>query len=202
MYFRHWYKTAAVSFTGSTNTGSKPALTALKYFSRFIHFDGPSFSIFGEVFPMPVWRFRDRECDYNALWGFWAVHNKMNSIECRNQESCIAAHTTILSSWIFFQLQRLLNIYMLRLHCNTHPASFTVGQELVFFLRVEDESVRREGDGQPLERETFVCADKQHLIPFICWWTYQHYLESEKDRAEGSKENCLEVKWSMGNFNV
>jgi len=50
---------------------------------------------------------------------------------------------------------------------DTHPALLAVGQELVFFLRVEDERVRGERDGLSLEGGTFVCADEQHLIPFI-----------------------------------
>lgn len=51
--------------------------------------------------------------------------------------------------------------------CDTHPSLLAVGQELVFFLGVEDERVWDEGDGLPLERGTLVGADEQHLIPFV-----------------------------------
>lgn len=56
---------------------------------------------------------------------------------------------------------------MLLQHCDTHPALLAVGQKLVFFLGVEDERVRGEGDGLSLEGGTFVCADEQHLVPLI-----------------------------------
>lgn len=76
--------------------------------------------------------------------------------------------TGVTSSPSFFQLQnQLFIIVMFPQHCDTHPALLAVGQELVFFLGVEDERVRCEGDGLSLEGGTFVCADKQHLVPLI-----------------------------------
>lgn len=58
-------------------------------------------------------------------------------------------------------------LFIISAACNTHPALPAVGQELVFFFRVEDERVRGEGDGLSLEGGSLVSANKQHLISFI-----------------------------------
>lgn len=66
-----------------------------------------------------------------------------------------------------FQIQNQLFLFMFLQHRDTHSALLAVGQKLVFFFGVEDERVRREGDGLALEGGTFVRAYKEHLVPLI-----------------------------------
>lgn len=86
----------------------------------------------------------------------------------------------MLSSCSPSQLQNQLFIFMFLQPCDTHPALLAVRQQLVFFLGVEDERVRGEGDGLSLEGGTLVGADKQHLIPLIYGRTHQHHLKAKQ----------------------
>lgn len=65
---------------------------------------------------------------------------------------------------------------------DTHSAILAVGQQLVFFFGVKDECLWDEGDGLSLERRALVCADEQHLIPFIYGRPYQNHLVREAKR--------------------
>lgn len=76
----------------------------------------------------------------------------------------------------------------------THPALLAIGQQLVFFLGVEDERVRCEVDGLPLEGGTFICADKQHLISFIYRGTHQNYLKEMIERTAKKKRKKKKKK--------
>lgn len=74
--------------------------------------------------------------------------------------------------------------------CETHSAVLAVGQQLVFFLRVEEECLWCEVDGLSLEGRTLICADKQHLISFVYRRAHHDHLkETERGRVgvEGNK---------------
>lgn len=100
----------------------------------------------------------------------------------------IAAVTADTSCWgsttADVGISYLLSCFLER--CYTHPTLLAVCQELVFFLGVEDDSVRGEGDGLSLEGRAFVRADEQHLIPLIYGGTHQHHLK-EREREEKGK---------------
>lgn len=92
-------------------------------------------------------------------------------------------HAGLHEIWTFYALLRCNRdsnhcriLFCFPICCETHPAIFAVGQELVLLLRVEDERLWVEGDGLPLEGWTFICADEQHLIPLIYWGSHQNDL--------------------------
>lgn len=107
-------------------------------------------------------------------WRVWKL--KFNAL-LHWQRRRLTGVTTLPTSCSLFHLQMIhLFIFMLLQRCDTHPALLAVGQELVFFLGVEDESLWDEGDGLTLERRTLVCAYEQHLIPFVYGRPHQHHL--------------------------
>lgn len=49
----------------------------------------------------------------------------------------------------------------------THLALLAVSQHLVLLLGVEEEGLRGEGEGLPLERGALVCTNEQHLVTLV-----------------------------------
>ncbi len=94
----------------------------------------------------------------------WCV--KFNAL--LHSQRCLLLYINITAVFLFvLSAKKIIYFFMFLQLCDTHPTLLAVGQELVFFLGVEDECVRSESNGLSLEGGTFICADEQHLIPLI-----------------------------------